>query len=93
MSVTGFSAAKRHSLFFFFAVLSIQSATPTNATDFFDVGEMCGTNFCPGLSSADTNSNLIKPDSEKINLLSLIFLGCMGLAVLLVAFGVDTTKR
>lgn len=57
-----------------------------------DVGELCGANYCPGITATE-NPNLIKPDADKVNMLSGIFLGCMVGACLLVAFGVDSLKR
>lgn len=76
--------------------MSIESSSGANSTaaasHSVDVGELCGANFCPGLGAAE-NNNLLKPDKEKINLLSGIFLACMAGAVLLVAIGVDTAKR
>lgn len=75
------------------SVLSIPIITEENSTVSVDVGQICGANFCPGLSTADDNPLLTKPDSSQINLLSGIFLGCMGAAVLLVAFGVDSASR
>lgn len=76
----------------FFTVLSLATTAEENATDSINVGELCGANFCPGLTSAE-NNNLIKPDAQKINLLSGIFLGCMCCSVLLVALFVDSAKR
>lgn len=58
-----------------------------------DVGVLCGANFCPGASTAENNPYLIKPDADKINLLSWIFLGCMAAAVILVATCADSAKR
>lgn len=57
-----------------------------------DVGEICGANFCPGIDAA-VNPNLQRPDQNKIQILSGIFLGCMIIACLSVIFGVDSLKR
>ncbi|XP_055852371.1 UNC93-like protein [Episyrphus balteatus] len=56
------------------------------------VAELCGANFCPGVD-ANINPNLIPPESEKIQMLSAIFLCCMVIACLLIIFGVDSLKR
>lgn len=57
-----------------------------------NVSEICGANFCPGVS-AQINPNLIPPDPAQIQMLSGIFLCCMICACLLVVFGVDSLKR
>lgn len=53
---------------------------------------LCGSNFCPG-EIIDANPNLKKPPTSKIYLISGIYLGCMIIACLAVAFGVDSLKR
>nr|CAD7596668.1 unnamed protein product [Timema genevievae] len=58
-----------------------------------DVGDHCGANFCPGTTSTANNSNLARPSDEKIYTVAGIYLGCMVLAVCIVAFGVDSLKR
>lgn len=57
-----------------------------------EVSQLCGANFCPGVSAA-RNPNLQPPDMSKIHLLSGIFLFLMICACLLVAIGVDPLKR
>jgi hypothetical protein len=66
----------------------------TNLTSLYvrDVGEICGANFCPGISAND-NPNLQPPDEKSIHILSGIFLGCMVFACVLVAIGVNSLKR
>ncbi|OXU19293.1 hypothetical protein TSAR_014982 [Trichomalopsis sarcophagae] len=56
------------------------------------VGELCGANFC-GVTSATENPNLEPPPPERIQLISGIYLGCMVVACLIVAFGVDSISR
>lgn len=72
-------------------MLSVGVPDPTNVT--IDVGSLCGANYCPGLSTAEDNPFLTKPDPSQINLLATIFLAFMGAAVVLVALGVDSLKR
>lgn len=76
----------------FTAVLSTESPANVTNTNLVDVGGVCGANFCPSSNTAE-NSNLDKPSDDKIKLLSLIFLGCMAAAVILVALFLDTAKR
>ncbi|XP_073956095.1 UNC93-like protein [Choristoneura fumiferana] len=57
-----------------------------------DYGATCGVNFCSG-SGAHANANLEPPSPQKIQLISGVFLGCMLLAVVLVAVGVDSLTR
>lgn len=66
--------------------------TITNETILFKVGELCGGNYCPGVSLQE-NPNLIPPDPKKIQMLSGIFLGCMAAAIVLIVFGLDSLKR
>lgn len=54
---------------------------------------ICGANFCPGATSVAANPNLKPPPASKINMISAIYLGCMVVACLVVAFGVDSMKR
>ncbi|KAJ8676200.1 hypothetical protein QAD02_011986, partial [Eretmocerus hayati] len=53
------------------------------------VAELCGANFL----GASENPNLEPPPAERIHLISGIYLGCMMLACLIVAFGVDSLDR
>ncbi|KAJ9585939.1 hypothetical protein L9F63_020416 [Diploptera punctata] len=57
-----------------------------------DLAEICGVNFCPG-SELVSNPNLERPSDEKVWTFVLIYLGCMVLACLIIAFGVDSLKR
>lgn len=57
-----------------------------------NVARLCGARYCPGVTAAE-NPNLVKPDAEKINTLSGIFLGFMVAACVIVTFGVDSLKR
>ncbi|KAG7211087.1 hypothetical protein KM043_016448 [Ampulex compressa] len=54
------------------------------------VAEVCGANFC---KAGEENPNLDPPPKEGIHLISGIYLGCMVLASLIVAFGVDSLSR
>ncbi|XP_057336752.1 UNC93-like protein isoform X1 [Microplitis mediator] len=54
------------------------------------VSEICGANFC---QIVEENPNLAPPPVERIHLISGIYLGCMVLASLIVAFGVDSLSR
>lgn len=55
--------------------------------------EKCGANFCGVSSVKDENPNLQSPPIEQIYLISGIYLGCMILACLIIAFGVDSLSR
>lgn len=57
------------------------------------VAEACGANFC-GVTSVETeNPQLVRPPEERIHLISGIYLACMLVASLIVAFGVDSLSR
>ena len=56
------------------------------------VAEICGANFC-GVSEKNENPNLQRPPVERIYLISGIYLGCMILACLIIAFAVDPLSR
>ncbi|XP_071555288.1 UNC93-like protein isoform X1 [Temnothorax nylanderi] len=56
------------------------------------VAETCGANFC-GLSAENENPNLQPPPVERIHLIAGIYLGCMILAVAIIAFAVDSLSR
>lgn len=56
------------------------------------VAELCGAEFCPGVTAA-LNPNLAPPDQSKIQMLMLIFLGMMIAASALIAIAVDNLKR
>ncbi|KYN36192.1 UNC93-like protein [Trachymyrmex septentrionalis] len=56
------------------------------------VAEICGANFC-GVSEENENPNLQRPPVERIYLISGIYLGCMILACLIIAFAVDPLSR
>ncbi|XP_044732459.1 UNC93-like protein [Chrysoperla carnea] len=81
------------------AVLSVNDEVYSNTSSpnlttqlFYDTEAICGSNFCPDVTVA-VNPNLKPPSEEKVNLISSIFLGCMIMASLLTAFGVDSLKR
>lgn len=57
-----------------------------------NVEAICGANFCPGVNEG-INPNFKPPAAEKIQLISGIYLGCMVVACLIVAFGVDSLSR
>ncbi|XP_063990437.1 UNC93-like protein [Diachasmimorpha longicaudata] len=75
------------------AVLSYgMEATPVAlALNSTIVAETCGANFCN--TKATENPNLTPPPVERIHLISGIYLGCMVLASLIVALGVDSLSR
>ncbi|XP_022917651.2 UNC93-like protein isoform X1 [Onthophagus taurus] len=56
------------------------------------IDNFCGANFCPG-TTQESNPNLEPPPSSKINLIAGIYLLCMVVACLIVAFGVDSLTR
>lgn len=58
-----------------------------------DVGEYCGANFCPKTETGEAIPNLEPPPNSKLNLIFGIYLICMIVASLTVAFGVDSVKR
>lgn len=69
----------------FLDIFNATETTPENIS----LG-VCGANFC----KAETASpNLKPPPASRINLISAIYLGCMAVACLIVALGVDTVKR
>lgn len=57
-----------------------------------NVAKLCGAEFCPGVTAA-LNPNLAPPDSSKIQMLMIIFLGMMIGASVLIAVAVDGLKR
>lgn len=57
------------------------------------VAGKCGANFCGASDIEDQNPNLQRPPVERIYLISGIYLGCMILASLIIAFGVDSLSR
>ncbi|XP_048507028.1 UNC93-like protein isoform X2 [Athalia rosae] len=77
------------------AVLSygIETAPSNNTLNSTVVAQICGANFCGASSDPGENPNLAPPPVERIHLISGIYLGCMVLAVLIVAFGVDSLSR
>ncbi|EFN62792.1 UNC93-like protein [Camponotus floridanus] len=76
------------------AVLSygIETVTRNVTLNNSIVAEKCGANFC-GVSDIDQNPNLQRPSVERIYLIAGIYLGCMILACLIIAFGVDSLSR
>ncbi|KAM0724765.1 UNC93-like protein [Formica fusca] len=77
------------------AVLSYGIETVTNNVTLNSsvVAEKCGANFCGVSGIEDENPNLQRPPIERIYLISGIYLGCMILACLIIAFGVDSLSR
>ncbi|XP_069678913.1 UNC93-like protein [Periplaneta americana] len=71
---------------------TVLSVGRPNANATINVIEVCGVNFCPG-SELMANPNLERPPDDKVWTLVLIYFGCMVLACLIVAFGVDSLKR
>lgn len=57
-----------------------------------NVSKLCGAEFCPGVTAA-SNPNLTPPDSSKVRMLMLIFLGMMICACFLIGIFVDGLKR
>lgn len=57
-----------------------------------NVAKLCGAQFCPGVTAA-LNPKLAPPDSSKIQMLMIIFLGMMIGASALIAVAVDGLKR
>ncbi|KAL1497818.1 hypothetical protein ABEB36_008713 [Hypothenemus hampei] len=57
-----------------------------------EVGDICGANFCHS-AQTDVIPNLTPPSPTKIHIISGIYLLCMIVASLTVAFGVDSVKR
>lgn len=54
------------------------------------VSEICGAQFC---GIVEANPNLEAPAPERIWMISGIYLACMIIACLIVAFGVDSLSR
>lgn len=77
------------------AVLSYGIDTvPTNVTlNSSIVAETCGAKFCGATSDTSESPNLERPPEERIHLISGIYLSCMIVASLIVAFGVDSLSR
>ncbi|XP_032691668.1 UNC93-like protein isoform X2 [Odontomachus brunneus] len=75
------------------AVLSygVDTVTTNMTLNSSIVAENCGANFC-GVSGMK-NTNLQSPPVERIHLISGIYLACMILACLIIAFGVDSLSR
>ncbi|XP_076180620.1 UNC93-like protein [Ptiloglossa arizonensis] len=57
------------------------------------VAEACGANFCGTTSDSDETPTLERPPEERIHLISGIYLVCMIIASLIIAFGVDSLSR
>lgn len=77
------------------AVLSygIETVTGNVTLNSSIVSEKCGANFCGVSGMEEENPNLQRPPVERIYLISGIYLGCMILACLIIAFGVDSLSR
>ncbi|KAJ2949243.1 hypothetical protein O0L34_g6193 [Tuta absoluta] len=54
------------------------------------IPDLCGANFLP---SADAGKALLPQPPEKIQMLVGIYLACMAVAMMIIAFGVDSPKR
>ncbi|XP_054009390.1 UNC93-like protein isoform X1 [Hylaeus anthracinus] len=57
------------------------------------VAEACGANFCGATSGGAESPAIERPPEERIHLISSIYLVCMIVASLIVAFGVDSLSR
>lgn len=70
---------------------------PQNVTAYpVNISETCGANYVAPVDRQlqnDSNANLHRPDAAKLNALTGIFLGCMAVASISVALGVDSLKR
>lgn len=77
------------------AVLSYgMDSVPVNTTlNSSIVAEICGANFCGATSNSTDSPTLERPSEERIHLISGIYLCCMIVASLIVAFGVDSLSR
>jgi len=82
-------------VFFTNTVLSygIETVTRNVTLNNSIVAEKCGANFCGVSDIEDQNPNLQRPPVERIYLIAGIYLGCMILACLIIAFGVDSLSR
>ncbi|XP_055591536.1 UNC93-like protein [Uranotaenia lowii] len=63
-----------------------------------NVSETCGANYAAPVDRLtqpvnETNTNFHQPDPARLNMLTGIFLGCMALASISVAVGVDSLQR
>ncbi|XP_055536816.1 UNC93-like protein [Wyeomyia smithii] len=87
-----------------FSVLSYgeEEALPTNNNSstrvLINISETCGANYVAPVDRRlsepqEDPLNFHRPDAVKLNILTGIFLGCMALASLSVAIGVDSLKR
>ncbi|KXJ84175.1 hypothetical protein RP20_CCG018066 [Aedes albopictus] len=83
-----------------FSVLSYgdDEEAPQNISTAYsvDVSQTCGANYVAPVDRQlgnDTDVNFHRPDAAKLNALTGIFLGCMALASISVAVGVDSLKR
>lgn len=76
----------------YFLVLSYGTIEQsTNTTNQTSVIEFCGSRFCHMVEKE--NPLLQRPSDEKIYFISAIYLACMVMASLTVAFGVDSSTR
>ncbi|XP_066583355.1 UNC93-like protein [Prorops nasuta] len=77
------------------AVLSygVESTSMNVTLNSTKVAEICGSRFCGPTGSSEENPNLAPPQTERIHLISGIYLVCMILASMIVAFGVDSLSR
>ncbi|KAK7872329.1 hypothetical protein R5R35_002777 [Gryllus longicercus] len=58
-----------------------------------DLGDVCGANYYAPDATAPNATNASPPSAAEINTVAGIYLGCMVLAVLIVALGVDSLSR
>lgn len=68
-------------------ISSLVFQTTENKTVTDEDLKTCGANFCP--SSDENNTNLDKPDIEKVYKVCGIYIGCAVLAVIVIAVGLD----
>lgn len=65
----------------------------SNQTFLNETDNVCGADFQPKPTAEGANPNLKPPPASQINLIASIYLGCMVVACLIVAFGVDSLNR
>ncbi|XP_076750648.1 UNC93-like protein isoform X1 [Xylocopa sonorina] len=73
-----------------YGIEAVQANTTLNSTI---VAEACGANFCGATSDTSDSPKLERPPEERIHLISGIYLCCMIVASLIVAFAVDSLTR
>ncbi|CAL7950379.1 unnamed protein product [Xylocopa violacea] len=73
-----------------YGIEAVQANTTLNSSI---VAEACGANFCGATSDTSDSPKLERPPEERIHLISGIYLCCMIVASLIVAFAVDSLTR